>query len=227
MTIARSESSRGEIALRRREVGAASVHELIVNGAFAMDSLDTATERALARIALEETDRSERVLVGGLGLGFTAAEALSHPVDRVDVVEIEAALVAWARAGVTATLADVAEDPRVRLHRADLHDVITGSQRPPTGPWDVILLDVDNGPDFLIHPPNDRLYEPDVLSDAYERLRPGGLLAIWCQGPVPSLLTSLRGLVATRGQVVEELFTVQREGRNLTYAIYLVRRERQ
>lgn len=227
VTIARAESSRGEIALRRRGDGVDAVDELIVNGAFAMDSADSRTERALARIGLERASRSQRVLIGGLGLGFTATEVLDHPVDEVDVVEIEDALVDWAQDGLTSTLATAVSDPRLRLHTTDLHDVITGTSSTPSGPWDVILLDVDNGPDFLIHPANDRLYEASVLSLAYDRLTPGGMLAIWCQGPVPELLTTLRHVVAEHGDVGEERFEVRREGRDLTYAIYLVRREGQ
>lgn len=227
VTIARAESSRGEIALRRRGDGIAAVDELIVNGAFAMDSADSRTERALARIGLERAHHSRRVLIGGLGLGFTASEVLNHPVDEVDVVEIEDALVGWAKDGLTSTLATAVSDPRLRLHVADLHDVITGVSSAPSGPWDVILLDIDNGPDFLIHATNDRLYGPTLLSRAYEQLTPGGVLAIWCQGPVPALWTTLREVVAEHGDVAEERFEVRREGRDLTYAIYLVRREGQ
>ena len=108
-------SPRGEVVLRRRDGPAGPVHELVVNGVFAMDSTETSSERDLAAFARVPTGRPTRVLVGGLGLGYTAAEVLADPAvgcGRLDVVELEPHLLAWARAGLTPVLARVAEDPR-------------------------------------------------------------------------------------------------------------------
>ena len=91
-TLARHLGPRGEVVLRRRRGAGADVEELIVNGVFAMDSTDTWTERKLAEIALAGY-RARRVLVGGLGLGYTAAELLAADVEHLDVVEIEDCLV--------------------------------------------------------------------------------------------------------------------------------------
>ncbi len=214
--LARADSPRGEVVLRRRLLtGAREVDELIVNGTFAMDSAETSTERALARTLPRP---GAEVLVGGLGLGFTAAELLRLGAGRVEVVEIEGCLVSWARAGVTGTLAAVATDPRVRLTVADIADVLRAED---DRRWDAIVLDVDNGPDFLIHEANARVYSAELLAAAADRLRPGGVLAVWCQGPAPALALTLAGL---GGAVREELTEVVRQGRQFTYAIYILTR---
>jgi spermidine synthase len=217
------------------------VEELIVNGAFAMDSSETFTERTLGVLAVNaaaSTAARPRLLVGGLGLGYTVSEILAvadaAEVDvHVDVVEIEACLIDWSRAGVTPTLAAVAADPRVRLHPADIGSVLSRSpaiehrmaeaelRTDPLGPWEAIVLDVDNGPDFLIHGGNHALYVEAGLRAAYEQLAPGGTLAIWCQGRSAGLLDELRRIAASAR---ENLYEVTRGGRRFAYAIYTVSR---
>ena len=193
--------------MRRRTADDTTVEELIVNGVFAMDSSDTGSERRLAEIALTFAggDRNliagggrnliaggGRILVGGLGLGYTVAQ-LVRVRSTVDVVEIEECLIEWAYAGLTPTLRAVAVNPTVRLHHADIRWVLTGDI-PPRGPWDAILLDVDNGPDFLIHAANDALYSEAGLRAAYDQLTDPGICAIWCQAPSPQLLETLRSI---------------------------------
>jgi spermidine synthase len=219
-TLGRSFGPRGEVVLRLRRGAGAEVEELVVNGVFAMDSTDTETERRLATLALTGPG-PVRVLVGGLGLGYTAAELLGRGADHVDVVEIEPELVEWAYAGLTPTLATVARDPRVGLHTADVAAVLTGAHPGLPGPWDSIVLDVDNGPDFLIHDANAGLYRPAGLAAAYERLTEGGVLAIWCQGPAPGLHAAL-GRLSPSAQ--PHPFRRVREGRTLEYVIYTVTR---
>ena len=234
MIIARAESVRGEVVLRRRQTAAGPVDELIVNGAFAMDSAETASERELGRTAKD----ARRVLLGGLGLGYTAHEVLTSSVRRLDIVELEDTLIEWAKLGVTGVLQRVASDPRVRFHAGDIADVLddrppaepseaahrrSPRTRPasPAGPWDAILLDVDNGPDFLIQPQNAGLYSGRLLAAAYRQLAPGGVLAIWCQGIAPSLDFALRQLGAAVG--VRRLHAI-RGTRHLEYVIYTLRR---
>ena len=217
-TLGRHSGPRGEVVLRRRHGVDGDVEELIVNGVFAMDSADTETERQLAALALAGGS-SQRVLVGGLGLGYTAAALLTGDVDHLDVVEIEECLVDWAYAGLTPTLAAVAEDSRVDLHTADVTAVLAGLRRNLPGPWDSIVLDVDNGPDFLIHGSNSDLYAEPSLGAAYARLSEGGTLGIWCQGPAPELLATLRRISPTARP---HTFHRSRDGRPLTYVIYTV-----
>lgn len=225
VTIARAETPRGEVVLRRRRTGYADqvleVEELVVNGAFAMDSAQTRAEEALGALAAAAVGSGARVLVGGLGLGFTVREICRVEVAAVDVVEIEPCLLDWALAGLSPSLTAVVADPRVQVHVADIADVLVRAASAPAGladsTWDAIVLDVDNGPDFLIYPENARLYTEGLLDAAASRLSPGGLLAIWSSARAPSLRTRLQSL---GGRTEERLIDVIRDRRRLTYAVY-------
>ena len=87
------------------------------------------------------------------------------------------------------------------------------------GPWDAICLDVDNGPDFLIHAKNARVYAPETLRSALDHLLPGGRLAIWSESPSKELWYDLLKL---DGSATERLVPLKRGNRELDYAIYLV-----
>jgi spermidine synthase len=211
--LACSDGPDGELVLRRR----GEVLELVVDGVFAMDSLQTSTERALARLALARLDGARlAVTVAGLGLGYTAIEVLADPrVHRVDVVELHPALVQWARDGLVRPAAQALADPRVRVLVADVRDAVPALA---PGSQDALLLDVDNGPDFLVHAGNAPVYEHDFLAVAARALAPGGVLAVWSASPSPVLLHRLQGAV---GGCAEVPLTVLRGQRELEYAVYL------
>ena len=206
IVLGRADTPDGEVVLRRR----GGVDELVVNGVFAMDTVDTSSERALADAAGSPPGS---VLVGGLGLGFTTARLLSNGAAQVDVVERAGPLVAWARDGVTEQLGRVAADPRVRLHHADIVDFVNRADRA----WDAILLDVDNGPSFLIHADNAEVYEEAFLASCLARLRPGGRLLIWCETASPPLERALR--LTARGVEAIDV-PIAREGREFSYTLY-------
>ncbi|NHA67358.1 hypothetical protein EPD83_004695 [Phycicoccus sp. CMS6Z-2] len=188
-----------------------------------MDSLDPSTERDLATQALARHDRPRTVLVGGLGLGFTTRAVLADPrVEHVDVVELSAPLVRWARAGLVAELAGL-EEERCRLHVADVADVLTGGHEPP-GPWDLVLLDVDNGPGFLVHAENADLYRVPGLARARDALEPGGVLVVWSSHVAPDLHAHLQDVAAPGETVAEVPIRVRRDGRSFTYALYVLHR---
>ncbi len=217
-TLGRSMEDGFEIALRRRGDGAQAIDELIVNGAFAMDSAETLSERVLAESV---GPNPGSVLVGGLGLGYTALALLEMGATQVDVVELSGALISWAKDGLTGSLAELTADPRVRLHHGDIADVLQAQAALPGlfGPWDAICLDVDNGPAFLIHAKNATVYEPETLASALDHLVPGGHLAIWSEGPSKELWYDLLQL---DGSATEQLVPLKRGNRELDYAIYLV-----
>jgi spermidine synthase len=213
----------GEIVLRTRPHAGrhgADVYELIVDGVFAMDTAEVSTELQLASETLRRLDGSAwRVLVGGLGLGFTLRELLADQrVAEVEVVELEPALIDWIRAGLVAPAAGLLDDPRVEVLPGD---VAARIRELAAGSVDAILLDVDNGPDFLVHAANAELYAPAMVRVAVHALRPAGLLAIWSAGPAPALLGALRECA---GAVEDVPLRVSREGRELEYALYLARR---
>ncbi len=220
-TVATATTPRGEIALRER-VGDdnTTVHELVIAGVFAMDTVDTSTETALAERSLECVDSPSRVLVAGLGLGFTTWQVLKDKrVREIDVVEIEEDLIAWALLGLTPTLGMLARHPRVRLHAADVADVLAGEAPAgaSAGTWDLVVLDVDNGPSFLLHEGNDRIHSAPALRAASTRVTKGGALAIWAAQREPALLATLSDL----GPTQEILLPVERGGRTLEYALYV------
>ncbi|WP_235738573.1 spermidine synthase [Nocardioides alcanivorans] len=156
--IARAHSPRGEVTLHRRERDGVEVLELRVNGVFVMDTVETSSERALASWALALVDHPTRVLVGGLGLGYTLAEVLAD--DRVEIatcVELEESLAGWMLDGTVPQGPALLRDPRARLVIGDVAEVLANAA-PAT--YDLVLLDVDNGPDHLVHDHNAALYEP-------------------------------------------------------------------
>lgn len=215
--LGRASGAHGEVVLRRR----GPVTELVVDGVFAMDDVDTSTERALAVEALRRCagDRL-RVLVGGLGLGWTAVTVLAAPrVAAVEVAELQPALVGWAGAGLLPGLPEFPRD-RLELHTADVAVLL--AERP--GRYDAVLLDVDNGPDFLVHPTNAPLYEEAGLATALAALRPGGVLAIWSSDPAPALAERLSALPGV-ADVEHLVLPVERDGRRFDYALVIARRQ--
>jgi spermidine synthase len=118
--IARADTPAGEVVLRRRD----DVEELVVNGVFAMDSAEVTSELALADAAGSPPGR---VLVGGLGLGYTAARLLDSGAELIRVVELADPLITWARGGVTEQLGRVAADPRAELVDGDIVDQVDGT----------------------------------------------------------------------------------------------------
>jgi len=140
----------------------------------AHESEDALADLACAKIA----DRPKpRILVGGLGMGFTAAAVLKHlgAAGRVVVAELAPAVVEWNRGPLAELAGRPLQDARLRVREIDVGRVI----REAPQAYDAILLDVDNGPGGLACKANDRLYSMAGLKAAHAALRPAGVLAIW------------------------------------------------
>ncbi|MDR6116909.1 spermidine synthase [Aeromicrobium sp. SORGH_AS981] len=182
----------GEVVVRVRADGAT---ELRVNGVFVMDDVETSSERLLADLVLDLGARE--VLVGGLGLGYTAQALLAGDVERLVVAELHADVVAAVRAGAGAG-PSVLDDPRCTVEVGDVRDVVAAQ---PDASLDAVLLDVDNGPDFLVHETNAAVYAADGLADAARVLRPGGTLAVWSMADSAPLRARLAGLLDDVGAV--------------------------
>ncbi|WP_017606862.1 spermidine synthase [Nocardiopsis alkaliphila] len=184
----------GDLVLRR--VGAH--YEIYSNGVFLMDTRDGTSEREMVRASLMDLPKGRshaRVLIGGLGVGFSAREALDHPrVSRVDVVELEPRVIAWHEEELGEAADFVHRDPRCRVYNADIVAWLakTSAARNPDR-YDVICLDTDNGPDWTVMENNDRLYEAAGLERLTRLLAPGGVLAFWSANAVHSFEELLRG----------------------------------
>ncbi|HEX6755112.1 MAG TPA: hypothetical protein VF109_04105 [Mycobacteriales bacterium] len=185
VTVERVSTPRGELVLRRD----GPYYEIISNGTFLMDTRNGRSERALVSAALAEAPRPARVLIGGLGVGFSLAEALASPgVAAVTVVEIEPVVVRWNRE----LLGSALDDPRVTVVVADLAEFL----RAGGDPYEAVCLDVDNGPEWTVVPANAGLYSGAGLAAVDRRLAPGGTLAVWSAGEAPAFERRLRARYA-------------------------------
>ena len=214
--VARAESERGEIVLLRRDTGAL---ELRVNGVFVMDTVETSTEQALAEAALAVFDEPRGVLVGGLGLGFTAHAVLADPrVEKVAVVEIEDAIVGWMRDATVPHGPAFLADERLTIVVADVRAAV--AEATPAS-YDLVLLDVDNGPGYLVHDSNAEVYAVPFLRQLHDLLRPGGALVVWSAAPDRALGEAVEQVF---GAVAPVPFDVKLQGRAEQYWLYQARR---
>ena len=146
-------------------------------GKVLMSSRQHGSEDALAELALKKAANRRTVLVGGLGLGFTVRAALDRiPVDaKVVVAELTPALLDWNRRLVGKLAGRPLDDPRTHVH---IGDCVQRIQEAKTA-YDVILLDIDNGPGSMVHEANHRLYGHKGIAACRDALRQGGVLAVW------------------------------------------------
>jgi spermidine synthase len=163
--------------------------EVRANRTTLMTNRAHASEEALARLAFERTPGARRVLIGGLGLGYSLRATLDLlPVHGlVTVAEISAKVVSWNRSEVAHLAGRPLDDPRARVFAGDVRDAIE-----QTGPYDAILLDVDNGPRSLVHDANERLYNNAGIAACAAALSPGGALVVWSLLPDEDYLRRLR-----------------------------------
>jgi spermidine synthase len=139
------------------------------------------SEEALAEHAIERADDPSSVLVGGLGLGYTLRAVLDLVEEEavVTVAELVPELVDWNRKHLGVLTDHPLDDPRCRVVVGDVFDTVKRSPRT----FDVILLDVDNGPQALAQAKNQRLYGDAGIRACHAALRPNGVLAVWSAGP--------------------------------------------
>ncbi|GFE56237.1 spermidine synthase [Geobacter sp. AOG1] len=154
-----------------------------VNGCELMNSRVHGSEDALAEFACARIGnrQSPRILIGGLGMGFTTAAALRllDAESRVVVAELVPAVVEWNRKFLGELTGHPLQDPRVTVREADVALVLKTEHQA----YSAILLDVDNGPEGLTRKGNDWLYTEAGIKAAFAALQPGGVLAVWSAGP--------------------------------------------
>ncbi|WP_322416589.1 spermidine synthase [Mesorhizobium huakuii] len=182
-----------------------------------MNSRLSGSEQALAKLSCQRIadHRQPRILIGGLGMGFTLRAALAELGKDAGIVvaELVPAVVAWARGPMAEVFGGCLDDPRVAIQETDVRQLI---QSGPAA-WDAILLDVDNGPEGIVHKGNDALYSLAGLGVARTALKPGGVLAVWSQGPDSGFTRRLK----QAGFAVEEVNTRANGKRGARHVIWI------
>lgn len=196
--LAHQDTPIGTLILRRWQHPTAAdtwVTEITVDHEFLMSSHVTVSERALSRIALEmHAGRELRVLVGGLGLGYTAWEAVQSPrVSRVEVVEFVPAVVKWMREGLVPLSAALGAEPRIEISTGDVFARLATSPDAPTHRYDLILIDVDHSPEeHLDTQRKNAFYTEAGLRAAQQHLAPNGVLGVWSYAESSPFARALR-----------------------------------
>ena len=182
-----------------------------------MNSRLSGSEEELAKLSCDRIAGHSRpkILIGGLGMGFTLRAALAElGADAgITVAELVPAVIAWARGPLAALFAGCLDDPRVSVREADVGHII----RSDVSAWDAILLDVDNGPEGIVYKGNDALYGAAGLAAARSALKPGGVLAVWSQGPDSGFMRRLK----QAGFAVDEVKTRANGKRGARHVIWI------
>ena len=180
----------GEIVLRRRvePTLGIDVYEVKLGEEYLMSSLFTVAEIELARLGLADVMTSRiDVLVGGLGLGYTAAAALEDPrVQTLTVVDAIAPVIGWHQRELLPDTAGLASEPRTHLLEGDFFALVSGNVGFAEGlpdRYDAILLDIDHTPGHVLHPSHASFYSSAGLNALQRHLRPHGVFALWSDDP--------------------------------------------
>jgi spermidine synthase len=184
-TLERLLTPRGDLVLRRR----GETVEIISNGMFLMDTSDGRSERLLVRAALDAVAHPRRVLIGGLGVGFSLREALADDrVESIVVAEIEPAVVAWHASHLASISGGALTDARVQVVTIDVSELLQRDR----STYDAVCLDVDNGPAWTVTDSNASLYSDEGTSLLVSRLASPGVLSVWGAAPSPAYDAVLR-----------------------------------
>ncbi len=193
------ETRMGPVSLRRRRepVLDVDVYEVKLGDEFLMSSLFTAAEVELARLGLARLDADEfDVVVGGLGLGYTARAVLDDPrVRSLVVVEALPAVIDWHRRGLLPDAAGLTSDPRARLVHGDFFAMV-GSPAgfdvaTPARTFHAVLVDIDHSPRHVLHASHAAFYAPEGVAALKRHLRPGGVFGLWSDDPPDGEFTSV------------------------------------
>ena len=173
----------GDLTLRRRkepELGV-DVFEVKLGDEYLMSSLFVVAEEELAHLGLAAHDNPRDVMVGGLGLGYTAVAALADArVQRLAVVETMAAVIDWHERKLLPASAALVDDPRTELVKDDFFALMRAT---PTQTWDAILVDIDHSTKHQLDPSHADLYTTDGLRALKSHLNPDGVCALWSDDP--------------------------------------------
>jgi spermidine synthase len=221
----------GALSLRRRRelrLGV-DVFEIKLGEDFLMSSLFTASEIALARLGLGELPGHDLdIVVGGLGLGYTAAAVLEHSqVGALLVVEALAPVIDWHRRGLVPLGAAITADTRCRLVHGDFFALAAAEAGfDPDAPgrrFDAVLVDIDHSPDGLLDPHHAGFYQPDGLRRLAAKLRPGGVFGLWSNALPDDAFTARLGDCFVEARAEPVTFHNPLQDRPFTQTVYLAR----
>jgi len=217
----------GDLVLRRRTFPGQDdpIYEITLGGAFLMSSLVCDSEVALARLALEARGEGKwSVLVGGLGLGYTAKAALDDDrVKDVTVVELLPEVIGWHERGLLPMGRQLVDAPHCRLQLDDFYGVMrqTGT---PENAWDLVLIDIDHSPEALLHKAHANFYTEEGLTKARENVAPGGVFALWAGAAPDPVFQERLERVFDKTWIEEIRFLNPSIGREDLNTVYLARR---
>ena len=204
----------GVLSLRRRRLPSTDIdiYEIKLGDEYLMSSRFTAAEIELARLGLAALPRENLdVVVGGLGLGYTAVAVLENPsVRSLIVVDALSEVIEWHEQGLLPLGKQLTGDPRCGLVNGDffaMSDSPDGFDRAVPGRrFDAVLVDIDHSPTNLLHPRHAALYQPEGLQRLAAHLHPGGVFALWSNDPPdPTFERALAGVFATAGSACRDL----------------------
>ena len=188
-----------------------------------MNSRIHGSEEELAKetISRLKSQDSLDILIGGLGMGYTLAEALKHTGQqtRITVAELIPAIVEWNRTHMGHLSGSPLDDTRVRVETGDVMTLINKK----AAAWNAILLDVDNGPKGLTRKSNDRIYSRSGLEKSYRALVPGGILSVWSAADDPAFT---RRLKQCRFSVETIRVRARKPGKGARHTIWLAQKTR-
>jgi spermidine synthase len=223
----------GAVSLRRRRdlATGGDIFEIKLNDAFLMSSKFTASEEALATLGLADLAGSDlRIVVGGLGLGYTAAAALRHPhVRTMLVVDALRPVIEWHERGLVPLRPPLAADARCRFVEGDFFAMAGAPETgfDPLDPgrrFDAILLDIDHSPRQFLLPSNGTLYTLQGLATLATHLRPGGIFALWSNDPEDAAFTTTLRAAFGVARAEPVVFHNHLQDRDAVQCVYLARR---
>ena len=229
------ETPLGEISLRRRaepRIEGGVVYEVKLGDEFLMSSLFTRSEIQLARLGLAALDGPGLdIVVGGLGLGYTAAAVLQDPsVASLVVVEVMAPVIDWHRRGLVPLGKALTSDRRCTLVHADFFELAGSSAGgfDPTSPGrlvDAVLLDIDHSPSHWLNPGNSAFYTAPALGNLADKLHPGGIFGLWSNDSPDDAFTRLLETVFQSAEPHIVTFPNPYTGGESSSTVYLARKK--
>lgn len=219
----------GVISLRRRVEPSLNVdvYEVKLGDEYLMSSLFTVAEVELARLGLAAANEADLdVVVGGLGLGYTAQRTLTDPrVQSLVVVEALGEVIGWHQRALLPATAELASDPRIRLQQGDFFAMADSSvgfdPQTPGRRFHAVLLDIDHTPRHVLHPSHSAFYTPAGLRKLAEHLHPGGVFALWSDDPPDSDFEAILAEVFARSEASVVRFPNPLTGGYSTNTVYV------